>query len=473
MISAEAVSSRAGLLAAMVLALAATSPLRAADELRTTVEDQRGVSLTIYNNDLALVRDVRRITLPAGETRLAFADVSAQIRPVTARLYGGVRVLEQNFDFDLLTPDTLLQKYLGREVGLVRIHPTSGEERVERATLLSIADGRPVFRFGDRIESAGPNTPWRFVFHDVPKDLRERPTLTMLLAANEGVDSDLELAYLSSGLSWHADYVATLADGGERMNLAGWVTLTNSSGASYRDAQVQLLAGEVNQVQSVRPEQMMSMARAGAAAADVSREALFEYHLYTLERPTSVLDRQTKQVALLESDEVPVEREYRVDASGPYQDSYGDKRRLAVNTILGFRNVAPALGDPLPAGILRFYQRDSAGRPQFIGESTIEHTPEHEKVEAALGAAFDLSADVNQTDYRRGHGDEHESAWNVELRSAKDTPVTVSVSASFPGEWLVIDESSPHARTGSGRAAWRVLVPPGGRASLSYRVRVR
>jgi len=463
---------RAAALASAALLLAAPG-VHAADELRTTAADQQTVSLTVYNGDLALVRDARRLRLAAGELRLAFADVSAQIRPETARLYGGARVLEQSFDFDLLTPETLLEKYVGREVGLVRSHPTTGDERVERGTLLSVAGGSPVFRFGDRIETAGPNLPWRFVFQDVPADLRERPTLTMLLHSAEAADTDLELAYLTGGLSWQADYVATLAEGGEQMDLAGWVTLTNASGASYRDAQVQLLAGEVNLVRQVGPERMRAMAMAEPAVADVARESLFEYHLYTLARPTTVLDRQTKQVALLQAENIGLEREYRVDASGPFHGDYGDERRLPVLTVLAFHNEAPALGEPLPAGVLRFYQRDSAGRAQFIGESAIGHTAEGERVEAALGAAFDLSADARQTDYRRGYGEEHESAWEVELRSAKDVPVTVAITASFPGEWLVVDESAPHARVSAGSARWRLQVPAKGKATLSYRVRLR
>ena len=445
----------------------------AAEELRITAADQQALSLTVYNSDLALVRDTRQLSLPAGESRLAFADVSAQIRPETARLYGTTQVLEQSFDFDLLTPETLLEKYVGREVGLVRTHPTTGDERVEQGTLLSVAGGQAVFRFGDRIETAGPNAPWRFVFPDVPANLRERPTLTMLVDDAEQGPTELELAYLTGGLSWQADYVATLAEGGEQMDLAGWVTLTNSSGVGYEDAQVQLLAGDVNQVRQMTRERMRTMAMAEPATADVERESLFEYHLYTLPRTTTLLDRQTKQVAFLQGQEVPLEREYRVAVHAAMPSGQDGRTRLPVRTVLAFRNQAPALGEPLPAGVLRFYQRDSGGRAQFIGESLIQHTPEGERVEAELGAAFDLSADARQTDLRRGYGEERETAWEVRLRSAKEAPVTVSVVASFPGEWMVVDESQPHARLNAQSAQWRVEVPAQGEATVTYRVRVR
>lgn len=457
----------------VVLTLVLGTGSAVAQEVRTTAADQQALSLTIYNSDLALVRDTRQLSLPTGESRLAFADVSAQIRPETARLYGTTQVLEQSFDFDLLTPETLLEKYVGREVGLVRTHPSTGDERVEQGTLLSVAGGRAVFRFGDRIETAGPNAPWRFVFPNVPASLRERPTLTMLVEDADPEPDQLELAYLSGGLNWQADYVATLAEGGEQMDLAGWVTLTNASGVSYRDAELQLLAGDVHQVRQMAPERVRAMAMAEPATADVEREALFEYHLYTLPRATSLLDRQTKQVAFLQGREVPLEREYRVAVNAAMPSGQDGRTRLPVRTVLALRNQAPALGEPLPAGVLRFYQRDSGGRAQFIGESLIQHTAEGERVEAELGAAFDLSADARQTDFQRGYGEERETAWEVRLRSAKEEPVTVSVLASFPGEWMVVDESQPHARLSAQRAQWRVEVPAQGESILRYRVRIR
>jgi hypothetical protein len=447
-------------------------PLAVMAESKSSAVDQQALALTVYNTDLALIRDTRLVRLPQGVSRLAFADVSAGIRPETARLYGDLTVLEQNFDYDLLSPQKLLEKYVGREIGLVRTHPQTGEDKLERGTLLSVAEGGLVFRFGDRIETGGDNAPWRFVFDQVPENLRERPTLTMLVESPDEQERSVELAYLTGGLSWRADYVATLHDGGG-MDLTGWVTLSNTSGAGYRNAHLQLLAGDVGRV-SEPPGQLKRMEAAMADAAPTMRqETLFEYHLYTLERPTTIADRQTKQVLLMEAGAVPVEREYWLDASGYHHAPRAEKRELNAQVILRFKNEKPALGQPLPAGIVRFYQQDGAGATQFIGENRIDHTPEGRDLELKVGNAFDITATQRQTEFRKGYGDERESAWEVEVFNAKPVPVEVQVRANFPGEWKILEESLSHERPSASMARWRVAVPAKSSMVLSYKVWMR
>ena len=441
-------------------------------ELKSSAADQQALALTVYNTDLALIRDTRNVRLPQGISPLAFADVSAKIRPETARLYGDLTVLEQNFDYDLLSPQKLLEKYVGREIGLVRTHPETGEDKLERGTLLSVAEGGVVFRFEDRIETGGHGAPWRFVFDQVPDNLRERPTLTMLVDSPDDQERSVELAYLTSGLSWKADYVATLRDGGT-MDLTGWVTLNNTSGAGYPNAHLQLLAGDVGRVAQPRGQLKRMEVAMAADAAPMSEEALFEYHLYTLERPTTIADRQTKQVLLMQAGAVPVEREYWIDASGYYHAMRADKRELNAQVMLRFKNEKPALGQPLPAGIVRFYQQDGAGAIQFIGENRIDHTPEGRDLELKVGNAFDITATQRQTEFRKGYGNERESAWEVEVFNAKPEPVEVQVRAGFPGEWKVLQESLPHERPSASTARWRVAVPAKSRTVLSYKVWMR
>jgi hypothetical protein len=454
------------------LLLFSTPSMAEMTELKSGAADQRALALTVYNTDLALIRDTRGVRPPQGVSRLAFADVSARIRPETARLYGDLTVLEQNFDYDLLSPQKLLEKYVGREIGLVRTHPETGEDKLERGTLLSVAEEGVVFRFEDRIETGGHGAPWRFVFDEVPDNLRERPTLTMLVDSPDDQERSVELAYLTGGLSWKADYVATLRDGGS-MDLTGWVTLDNTSGASYRDARLQLLAGDVGRVAEPRRElKRVEMAMA-ADAAPMRQESLFEYHLYTLERPTTIADRQTKQVLLMQAGEVPVSREYWIDASGYYHMARADKRELNAQVILRFKNEKPALGQPLPAGIIRFYQQDGAGATQFIGENRIDHTPEGRDLELKVGNAFDVTATQRQTEFRKVYGNERESAWEVEVFNAKPEPVEVQVRAGFPGEWKVLEESLPHERSSAGAARWKVAVPAKGKTVLNYKVWMR
>ncbi|MDQ2694627.1 MAG: DUF4139 domain-containing protein [Pseudomonadota bacterium] len=441
-------------------------------EFTLTAEARQSLALTVYNTDLALIRDTRILRLPQGVARLAFADVSAQIRAETARLYGELTVLEQNFDYDLLTPQKLLEKYVGREVGLIRSHPETGEETLERGTLLSVAEGGAVFRFDQRIETFGPKTPWRFVFDEVPENLRERPTLTMLVQSTNDQERTVELAYLSGGLSWQADYVATVQ--GEAMDLTGWVTLSNHSGVGYPEARLQLLAGDVRQVAPPPMKRALEETMMAQAAPAMDREALFEYHLYTLERPTTLADNQTKQVLLMQAEGVPVTRVYRVEANpyGPFTRQR-DEEELPVQVRLEFINASPALGEPLPAGVVRFYQRDSAGQTQFIGEDRINHTPEGRRVELTLGNAFDVTATRRQTDFRRLGEREQEAAWEVTLYNAKAEPVQVQVAAAFPGEWRILEESAPHKRESAATALWTVSVPAKGTMLLKYRVWMR
>src|SRR5512139_1454504 len=282
-------------------------------EKRTTLADQRSVAVTIYNDDLALVKEVRSVVLDAGMNRLAVRDVSARMRPETALLRGitrpdGLHLVEQNFDFDLLTPEKLLEKYVGRTVGVVKTHPTTGKETLVKGEVLSAQNG-VVLRIGDRVESGVPG---RLVFDGVPSDLRDRPTLSVLLDNETGGPQDIELSYLTGGLSWRADYVAELSANDDKVDLAGWVTLTNASGTAYRNALLQLVAGDVNRVQD-------EFALADAAPAPeimrkreskpMQEESLFEYHLYTLGRPTTIADNQTKQVSLLSASGVTARKE--------------------------------------------------------------------------------------------------------------------------------------------------------------------
>ncbi|MDT8441193.1 MAG: DUF4139 domain-containing protein [Desulfuromonadales bacterium] len=455
-----------------------------ADEIVSKLEDQREVAVTIYNDDLALVRDVRRVALPNGEFSLALRDVSAQIRPETALLRSidrpeALTVLEQNFDFDLLTPRKLMEKYVGKEVQVVRTHPETGADRFEAAQVLAANDG-VVLQVGNRIETGIPG---RLVYPDVPANLRDRPTLVVSLASRAAGDQQLELSYLTGGLGWRADYVAELGADDRQLNLSGWVTLTNQSGTGYRNALLQLVAGDVNRVRQQkfsRRDLVMEGDMVMAAAPQMQQESLFEYHLYTLPRPTDIADNQTKQVALLDVSAVPVAKEYRLQgAPHYYRGKYGDLgRKLKVGVFIEFANRKDdGLGLPLPKGVVRVYKQDRQGRPQFIGEDQIDHTPENETVRLKLGDAFDVTGSRLQTDFRKLAGDSryssrYESAYEIRLSNAKEEAVTVTVVEPLAGDWRILQESQPHRKAAADTAVWQVNVPAKGEALLSYRVEV-
>ena len=461
-----------GVLLAANLVLAA-EPVR---DVVSSATEREAVAVTVYNDDLALVKERRKVELASGLNRLSLREVAAQMRPETSllRAVSGqpLSLLEQNFDFDLLTPQKLLEKYVGREVTVIRSHPTSDAERREKATVLAAGQGT-VLRFADRIETGVPG---RLAFDSVPANLRDRPTLSVLLEAAGGKQA-VELSYLTGGLSWKADYVANLSADGKTLDLNAWVTLTNRSGAGFDDATLQLVAGTVNRVrqQDSRVYSMAAPAPARAKAAEATQEALLDYHLYSFERPTSIADNQTKQLALLSASAVPVRRQYLLAGNDwYYRDRYnqiGQKLKPAV--FLEFENKGGQLGKPLPAGIIRVYAKDSKGAAQFVGEDRIAHTAKNEKLQLRLGEAFDITAERKQTNYRKIADSVSESSWRIELRNAKDEAVVVKVQEPMPGDWEMVQESQKHTKESARVASWNVAVPAGGTTVLEYAVRVK
>jgi hypothetical protein len=457
---------------------------RAIDEKRSTLEDQQAVAVTIYNEDLALVKDTRALALGAGPNRIALREVAALMRPETAHLRsvshpGAFRLLEQNFDFDLLTPAKLLEKYVGRGVRVVKTNPATGAETIEQATVLSAANG-VVLKIGDRIETGLPG---RIVYDGVPSNLRDKPTLVTDLQNDRAGEQKVELSYLTGGLSWRADYVAELSADDRSLDLNGWVTLTNRSGATYANARLQLVAGDVNRVRNELREanERMKVMSAPAAVSDMAQEQLFEYHLYTLGRPTTVADNQTKQVALLSANAVPVTKELLLEGNQYYYQSsvgrIGQKMKVQVYVEFDNRDTS-RLGMPMPKGVVRVYKKDGSGTAQFIGEDEIDHTPVNEKVRLRLGNAFDVTADMKQTEFRRREPTNrasyvYESAYDVHLKNAKREAVTVIVREPIPGDWQMLEESHKHRKVAAGTAEWRVTIPANGATTLRYRVLVR
>ena len=471
-----------GVTAAVALAL--STALHAAEK-PSTLADQQSVAVTIYNENLALVKDQRRISFDAGRNHLALREVSARMRPETALLRslshpGTLSLLEQNFDFDLLTPAKLLEKYVGRQVRVFRINPKSGEESFETATVLA-ANAGVVLRIGDRIETGLPG---RIVYDGVPANLRDRPTLVSELDAARNGAQTVELSYLTGGLSWKADYVAELNAADTALDLNGWVTLTNQSGTAYPNAKLQLVAGDVNRVRDeVRVAKAMLAQRAAAEAprSDMAQESLFEYHLYTLHRPTTISDNQTKQVALLAAQGVPVTKELVLQGSDYYYRTSvgGIGQKLKVGVFVQLENrESSRLGMPMPKGVVRVYKKDSAGNAQFVGEDRIDHTPRNETVRLKLGEAFDVTADKKQTDFKRREPTNRasyvfESAYEIVLHNAKKEPATVVVREPVPGDWAMLEQSQPHTKVAAGTAEWKVKVPAEGSTTLRYRVLVR
>jgi hypothetical protein len=456
--------------------------VRAKAEINVSAHDQQSVGITIYNKNLALVKDRRKIDVPKGIQELAFREVSAQIKPETALMNGqDLAVLEQNFEYDLLTPESLLHKYVGREVTMIRRHPTTGEDQPVQVKVLSAGNG-VVLQVGDRIETAVSG---RLVYPDVPDTLRDRPTLIMQVESQKDGAREVELSYLTGGLSWQADYVAELDATEDHLNLSGWVTVTNESGARYPQAQLQLVAGDVNVVQkdmeskARRPVAMSAVAP--AQAPTMAEEVMFEYHLYTLRRPTDIEVNQKKQVALLQAAGVECRKEFLLQGQDNYYTTQAGEigRKIKVGVFVELKNDQESgLGLPIPGGVFRVYKKDGGGLLQFVGEDRVDHTPEKELIRLYLGAAFDITADKRQVHFKKiaGSGPWNtvfESEYEIKLKNAKKEMVMVKILEPLPGDWEVLGESVGHTKESAHAASWKVAVPPMETAILTYRVRVK
>jgi len=451
----------------------------------TTDKDQVDLAVTVYNSNLALVRDVRQIHLQSGVFPLRFEDVAASINPTTVHFRSltdpaKLNMVEQNYEYDLLDAQRLLQKYVGREVTLMRSEEQNGSTKwVETpATLLADNGNQPVWKIGDEIVTGMPTSWYRFP--ELPGNLYSRPTLVWTLD-NRGVDSQrVEASYLTANLSWSADYVLTVARDEKTADLNGWVTLTNNSGAEYRNARLQLVAGQIHQATLPAVAGLAKAAlleAAPAPAPQFAQEAFSEYHLYTLERRTSIQDNESKQISLLNATGVAVAKRLVVEGQTYYyrnRQGIGNTTPQTVKVYYRFKNEQTSgLGIPLPAGVVRVYQADSKGGVQFVGEDQISHTPKDEQLRIYVGNAFDVVCERKQTDYKKIAGDTYEMEYEITLRNHKDSDVSVDVREPIGGDWEVLNSSYKSQKLDSSTIGFEIPVVKNGTATLDYRVRVK
>ncbi len=447
----------------------------------SSAKSRQKVAITIYNSNFGLVREERRLDLGRGRVELAFADVSAHIQPETVHLRAldapdQLQVLEQNYRYDLLTPEKLLEKYVGKQVKVVRYNEKLGTDETKIADVLAVESG-PVLRIdGEVVTGFGG----RFVFPDVPANLVAKPTLVWLLAS--GLEKQrVEVSYLTANLGWRADYVLVLDAKDETADLTGWVTLTNGSGASYENAELKLVAGDVQRIVPPQPMPMPSMARMEMAPAappppQFKQESLFEYHLYALQRPTNLLDRETKQVSLLEAHGVKIKKKLVFRGTEDFYrglyEQLPPNQKVSVFVELD-NSEKSGLGMPLPKGTVRVYKADQSGAQQFVGEDAIDHTPRDEEIEIKLGEAFDVVADRKQMAWKTLGNCGSESSWQIELRNHKDTAVTVEAIEPANGDWELIQSSHAAVKKDARTFVFTVPVPARGATKISYRVRIR
>jgi hypothetical protein len=448
---------------------------------QTTLDDQVDLAVTVYNSDIALVRDVRELSLARGVGALRFMDIAATVNPATVHFRSinqpsQLDVLEQNYEYDLLEPEKLLRKYVGRDVTLVRMRQQDGTVTPEEVTarLLSY-NNAPVWQIGSEIITGMHADHIRFP--ELPRNLFARPTLIWTLQ-NDGVERHrVEAAYLAGKLSWAADYVLNVGRDDKAADLDGWVTLNNGSGTEFRNAQLQLVAGDLNRVRQVLGRMAAQDARAEAALAPaMEQEAFSEYYLYTLSRRTTINNNQTKQVSLLDGTGIPVRKRYVVEGqSFYYRNTYhpGAPIKDVVQVYYQFKNEEKAgLGMPMPAGTVRVYQADTRGGAQFVGEDRIGHTPKDETLNLKIGNAFDVVAERKQTDFEKIATSTYEVEFEITLQNHKAVPISVEVNEPVGGTWRMLRSSHESTKTAAWATQFTVPVAANGTSVLQYRVRV-
>lgn len=475
-----------GLLRRSVLACAVAGLLLAAPEAATAQEDPASrTGLTVYNDDRALVEEHHTLLLEEGSQTTRIRDVPARLDPTSVTLRfprdpAGTRVLEHDFGYDLAGPDRLLARYVGQEIEVTIVDGST-----HRGTLLSADDG-VVLDVGEGVRLWPADRVEGFRFPELPEGLRTRPALEWTVEADRPGSHRAVLNYLTGGVSWRADYVLDLPPSGERMDLRGRMSLDNESGRAYVDANLRMVAGEIGRAPETRRQGGIRFETAQVEDQVQARE-LSEYHLYEIDRPVTVEDRQTKQIEFLASDGVPVDRTYVYEGTSPGwigeprldRDAGVERTPTGVDVHLSFETGEEAgLGRRLPAGTVRMYQEDADGTRLLIGEDRIGHTPENESVRLTVGRAFDLVGERTRVDYRRIGEQSLEETVRIELRNRKaQQAVTIRVREALyrAANWEIHEErvdGEPveHRELDSQRVEWRVDVPAGGTRTLTYRV---
>lgn len=455
----------------------------AADEILVENNKNVNMSISIYNNNLGFVRDTRQVKLPSGSSSIAFEGVASQIKAETAMLSGsGVDVVEQNYDYDLLTPNNILDQYVGKMVKTALYNPEKNETIFDSAKVLNSNYGMPILQFSYGVES---NFPGRVVFDKVPENLRVKPTLVVNLKNKTAGEKNLELAYLTNGISWKADYIAEVK-GDDELSLNTWITLNNETGTDYENANVQLISGSVNETMTggvmPRPVMMMAKSARGYAADNamvesgaVERTSLSDYYLYTLPVKTTIKDKQSKQVSMMNLDKIKFKKEYILTSPlyiglGANENEFTKQNPNVVFKLVN--NKASNLGLPMPGGVVRFYENDAKKNLQFIGESRIEQSAVGEKIDLTIGKAFDIFAKGNVKAVRAISKDMNEIDAEITFNNASEKAKQVVFEQSMNNNWEILTESLKHEPKNSSTVKWVMEIPAGGKTVLTYTVRV-
>ena len=432
---------------------------------------QKNLTMTIYNEGRALVGDVRHVDFSAGRSSLSFEDISNMVLPSSVLFKSeNVRVLEQNFNYDLLSLESLMEKSIGQSVDVEYVNPASGAVEKQKAHLLAYTNGKPILKVGTKIET---NYPERVIFNQIPENLSAKPSLVFDVEIDKAVNQEVEISYLTEGIFWTADYVAEL-DNNSSLNLNGLVTLTNNTAVSYKNAHLQLVAGDLNIVHSSLKAHSYPVYGSLRVAQDSNmvQESIGGYHLYRLSRPTDILSKQTKQVSLLSASGVSAVKTYQFDDVVSYFSS-SEVENLKPVMYLTFKNTkANQLGEALPKGIVRVYEKDSKGGVVFVGEDRIEHTAVGQDIRLRLGEDFDITAQAKRVSFKEFDSNTSQAEFEVSISNAKPITQVIRYSQYLPNGWKILSENAKSQKETSNKIFWDIPVPAEGEFILNFKVRV-
>lgn len=445
-----------------------------ADTLQISADQRLSTALTLYNQNLGLVRESRQLPRLQANQRVVVEDVSQELQVESLRISNAGTILEQNLNTNLLNQHSLLQHYVGKILELARLNPATGQEIVTSVQLLNIDGNRALIKRNNHFETIPLNDQWRFLFPSLPPQLLSKPSLSFTTSGTE-YEQPAQISYLSGGLNWNMDYVLSMGSNSDKVSLEGYASLSNQTGTDFQQAYINLLAGNVYQPANryqARQRGIELMSAMSADAASPEREQLQDFHLYTLPRKTDLLNGQVKQVSLLSAKQVHAEREYSYNFL-VYPTLERNQHRVNPEVKVKFKNsTANNLGMPLPAGNLRAFSPDSRGELQFIGGAHIDHTSEGNSVAVKLGKAFDLSIHRKQTTFSKTF-DGYLVGQELRISNSRNKPATITMLANFPLEWEIQRSSHPYERVQGGSAQWQIDVPAKGDAVLHFKTAMK
>lgn len=467
----------------------AAQPMAQAEE-KSGISASESVSLTIYNQDFGLVKDIRAVELKDGINYLRFEDVAARIDPTSVSFQSltapnSVQVKEQNYQYDIMDPNTILSKSVGKDVKFRQylpggqLHELSGILLNSPQVTISDTSGNSIPRYQGLVVKTTNgvilNPQGEVELAELPLGLVSKPSLLWKLDSNKAGQHKTEIAYQASGLNWHCDYVAIANADDSASDLTSWVTLDNKSGGTYKNASLKLLAGDVHRVQDNAPRMYTMMAKAAESQPQFVEQAFAEYHLYTLQGKTDLNDNETKQLSLFSANDIPTKKLFIYEPQPLIYHTYsGDGDTQKVRVKLEMQNSeANHLGMPLPKGKVRVYKKDQDGALQFIGEDNIDHTPKDEKVRLYIGDAFDLVGEHTQTNFVQMSDRVQRISYEISLRNHKASEANITAVEHAQGQWKVLNSSIPFTKKDSKTFEFAAKVPANGQVKITYTIELK